>query len=462
MEESRKIFTLLELGKSLRSVIEKTYTATYWIKAEIAKLNFYPRSGHCYPELVDKSGNVIQAQMRSTIWAADFKRINQEFINATGEGLREGMSILFRASVGYHPVYGLSLQIWEVEPSFTLGEMALEKSKNIERLKKEEVFDRNKSLEMPLLVKRVAVISVETSKGYHDFLKIMENQARKYEWWHFLFPSVLQGDKAVEGIISQLRIIRKAINRFDMVAIIRGGGGDIGLNCYDDYKLAREIATFPLPVITGIGHATNETIAEMVAWSNKITPTDVAYFIVDKFRGFEQRVAKAASVVLSRAKSYLAFQDQKLNHLRSSVIRVPAYSISGEKSRLQSLSSTIVNQVRALQQKEKDQLDGLSRSLSLVAPKTLFYQDCLLQNQVSLLSGAVAQYRVKNNNRLERLERAVELLDPLRVLKRGYSITTYNGKSINSSGQLKKGNTITTRLYKGTIESTVSKNSEDS
>ena len=457
MDENRKIFTLIELGKSLRSVIEKTYATTYWIKAEIARLNYYPRSGHCYPELVDKTGNVIQAQMRSTIWAADFKRINKDFQNVAGEQLREGMSILFRASVSYHPVYGLSLQIWEVEPSFTLGEMALEKSKNIERLKKEKVFDRNKSLKMPLLVRRVAVISVETSKGYRDFLQIMESQAKKYEWWHFLFPSVLQGDKAAEGIISQLRIIRKAIKRFDMVAIIRGGGGDIGLNCYDDYNLAREIATFPLPVITGIGHATNETIAEMAAWSNKITPTDVAYFVVDKFRSFEQRVTNAGTVVLSRAKSFLAFQDQKLNHLKTSAIRLPFYRITGEKNRLQSLSSGIVNQVRELQQKEKDILGEASRRLSLVSPKTLFYQRCILDSQVSLLSGAVKQFRIQTDNRLASLDRAVLLLDPVRVLKRGYSITTHKGKSVTDVEQLKKGDELITRLFSGSVTSTISK-----
>ena len=313
MNDTRKIFTLTDLGKSLRSVIEKAYSATYWVKAEIARLNYYPRSGHCYPELVDKTGNVVQAQMRATLWAADFSRINKAFMDLAGEPLREGMSILFRASVTFHPVHGLSLQIWDIEPGFTLGEMALEKARAIEKLRSEGIFDANKKTLMPLLPKRLAVISVETSKGYHDFTNILQAHKERYAiWWH-LFPSVLQGDKAVEGIISQLRIIRKLVSRFHMVAIIRGGGGDIGLNCYDNYALGKEIAMFPLPVITGIGHSTNETLAEMVAWQNKITPTDVAYFILDRFENFFHRTELAARKIHSLGNQFLNQQSQRLD-----------------------------------------------------------------------------------------------------------------------------------------------------
>lgn len=311
----KRIYTLSDLGKSLRSVIEKSYSSTYWIKAEIAKLNFYPRSGHCYPELVHKVSNVVQAQFRSTIWASDFSAINRQFLKITGESLKEGMDILFRASVTFHPLYGLSLQIWEIEPSYTLGHMAAEKENTIRRLKKEGIFNQNKKQYMPLLPKKIAVISVETSKGYSDFINILNAHFQRYPTWHYLFPSVLQGDKAIEGIISQLRIIKKVTSHFDMVAIIRGGGGDIGLNCYDDYGLAREIAIFPLPVVTGIGHSTNETVVQMVAYSNKITPTDVGYFIIGCMQDFETRVNDAASLMVSKTQSVLKYQEQKIDFL---------------------------------------------------------------------------------------------------------------------------------------------------
>lgn len=457
MQEDRKIFTLTELGKSLRSVIERSYTSTYWVKAEIARLNYYPRSGHCYPELVDKSGNVIQAQMRATIWAADFKQINRQFTRVAGDTLREGMSILFRASVGYHPVYGLSLQIWEVEPAFTLGEMALEKSKNIERLKKEGIFDFNKALFMPLLPKRLAIISVETSKGYSDFLKILNEQATNYAWWHFLFPTVLQGDKAAEGIISQLRIIKKVQHRFDMVAIIRGGGGDIGLNCYDDYHLAREIAAFPLPVITGIGHATNETIAEMVAWSNKITPTDVAYFVVDKFKSFGQRIENSSNLIRSKALSLLSFRKQTLDYLDNRVRNSPQYMLSAKRNHLNNMTSTLLSLTKAIHQERKNILDNRAIRLSLMAPKLICKQQCAVEKKVAGLEAYSMHLIERNNHCINLLAAKTDLIDPENVLRRGYSITSLNGKRVINAKQVKLGDELVTRLSEGELLSKIIK-----
>jgi exodeoxyribonuclease VII large subunit len=453
--EDRKIYSLSELGKSIRSVIERTYTSTYWIKAEIAKLNFYPRSGHCYPELVDKAGNVIQAQMRSTIWAADYKVINRQFMEITGEPLQEGMSILFRASVGYHPVYGLSLQIWEVEPAFTLGEMALEKSRNIDKLKKEEIFDANRQQEMPLLPKRIAVISVETSKGYHDFLNIMQQHAAGFGWWHYLFPSVLQGEKAVEGIVSQLRIIKKVKNRFDMVAIIRGGGGDIGLSCYDDYQMAREIATFPLPVITGIGHATNITIAEMVAWSNKITPTDVAYFIVERFRDFETRIDNASQIVINRAQSLLAYNRQNAEHLHSRLLMAPVHFVSAARNRFNNISSSLVATAKNISSNQKSRLDDYPARLSVVIPARMADdRNTIAANALSLQIRS-KQVLSDRNNHLQQLENSLRLLDPENVLRRGYSLTLLDGKKVKSASDVHTGDLLVTRLHKGEIRSRV-------
>jgi exodeoxyribonuclease VII large subunit len=457
MEENRKIYSLTELGKSIRSVIERNYTATYWIKAEIAKLNFYPRSGHCYPELVDKAGNVIQAQMRSTIWAADYKHINKKFAEVAGETLREGMAILFRASVGYHPMYGLSLQIWDIEPSFTLGEMALEKARNIDILRKEGVFENNKLQTMPLLPGRMAVISVETSKGYHDFLNILHQHASRYAWWHYLFPTVLQGDKAAEGIMSQLRIIKKAKDRFDFVAIIRGGGGDIGLNCYDDYQLAREIATFPLPVITGIGHATNETIAEMVAWANKITPTDVAYFVVDKFKNFERRVDDAAALIRSKALNMLAFNNQTIDHYSNRIARYPTHLLSTQKGKLGSLTHILLSGTRIIQQKQKDLLGEKAVKLSLTVPRRLFKQRFLLDKAETICHSVVKQHLVHRKNHLDQLDLTIRLLDPQNVLKRGFSVTRLNGRNMLNSSDASIGDILVTRLYNGTLISTVTK-----
>ncbi|TVQ90489.1 MAG: exodeoxyribonuclease VII large subunit [Bacteroidetes bacterium] len=457
MDDPRKIFTLSDIGRSLRSVIERNYTNTYWIKAEIAKLNYYPRSGHCYPELVDKSGSVIQAQMRATVWASDFERANKEFIKVTGETIKEGLSILFRASVVFHPVYGLSLQVHEIEPAFTLGEMALEKSKTIEKLRNEGVFDQNKQLFLPLLPKKVAVISVETSKGYHDFLKIIQSQSSKYSVWHYLFPSILQGEKAVEGIISQLRIIKKVSDRFDLVTIIRGGGGDIGLSCYDDYKLAREVATFPLPVITGIGHSTNETITEMVAWANKITPTDVAYFLLGKFNDFETRIENAAKILNSELNTLLFKEKQNLRQFSSDIFQGSSLMLNRSKVLLDNRQGSLMDSVKLINREQSGIITDLGVRLSIIPSRLLIRSECHISAMSNTLQMAVANLKCIENNRIDSLSNKTELLNPSNILKRGYSITFKGGRVIKDTRSLKKDDVLQTQFYKGKIESVVIK-----
>jgi exodeoxyribonuclease VII large subunit len=413
MEESRKIFTLTELAKSLSSVIDKTYSKSYWIRAEIAKLNFYPHSGHCYPDLVDKTADQITAQMRAIIWSKDYIAAKKEFIRLTGDPLKEGMQILFLAKVTFHPVHGLSLLITNIDPTVTLGQMALQKQNTIQRLKKEGVFGANQLLAMPLLPKRIAVISVETSKGFQDFREIIQSQSKRFGIFYHLFPAMLQGDRAVESISLQLRKIRRLAGFFDMVAIIRGGGGDVGLNSYDNYNLAREIALFPIPVLTGIGHATNLTVSEMVAWKNKITPTDVAYFIIGKFDEFEQRLNKARERISIKAGNTL------YNHQRN---------LQRKASMIQMLSTkTLEKHFQHLKHLENKLVTGSERLLE--------------QN-----------YRL-----LEHLNSKIQLLDPIQILKRGYSITMVNGKSINSISEIESGQQIKTLLADGILVSDVKK-----
>jgi len=413
MESEKKIYSLADLARSLRSVIERNYSSSYWIKAEISKLNHYPRSGHCYPDLVEKVGNQVVAQMRSTIWASDYKYINQRFVETTGQALTEGMFILFQATVGYHPVHGFSLQISEIEPAFTLGQMAMEKQKTIDRLRKEEIFDKNKACEMPVLPRKIAVISVETSKGYFDFLKILAGYENRFTVWHHLFPSLLQGDKAVENLTSQLRTIRRNANLFDMVAIIRGGGGDVGLACYDNYILCREIATFPIPVLTGVGHATNETISEMVAWQNMATPTDLAYFVVHRFQEFENRVKNSKE----------ALEVGTLN------------TVSLQRNRLVSAAQTI-------------------KSFSM---RSLNHSNSLLKLLGQKLKSQ-ALYFIENEKKLLAFRQgSIDYLNPENILKRGFSITSFNGKSLKSPKELKEGDVIVTRLHGGEFESIVNK-----
>jgi len=277
------VFTLLDIGKSLQRMISKHYHKPYWIKTEIAKLNAYTKSGHCYPDLVEKQNGQVLAQMRAIIWSDTFKTISKQFEDVTRKPLSEGMKVMILAKVTYHPNYGFSLNIVDIDASFTLGEMAKEKLESLKRLKTEGLFNLNRTLTFPKVPKRIAIISVETSKGYQDFLNIISHNKYGFKFELELFPALLQGDKAITSISEALENIKKRTSEFDAVTIIRGGGGDVGLSCYDSFILASKVARFPLPVISGIGHSTNETLVEMVTYTNKITPTDVAYFFIDRF-----------------------------------------------------------------------------------------------------------------------------------------------------------------------------------
>ena len=297
----RPVYTLSDISKSLQSIISKTYNQPYYIKAEIIKLNYYPRTGHCYPELAEKEDEKIKAQMRAIIWSSQYKTINERFKKITGDIIKEGITILCLASIEYSPQYGLALHIQDIEPTFTLGEMAKSKIAVIERLKKEGIFNANKKMQLPLIPKRIAIISIETSKGYSDFMITLRQNNWNYKFDCQLFPAILQGEKAITTITEQLAVIRSRITEFDCVVIIRGGGGDVGLSCYDHYQLAREVAIFPIPILSGIGHSTNETVTEMVAYANKITPTEVAYFLIQKFHDFSILIEDFQNFILKTA-----------------------------------------------------------------------------------------------------------------------------------------------------------------
>jgi len=430
--------TLSQLTAGIQEVIEGSFSSPFWIKAEIAKLNHYPGSGHCYPSLVEKEKGQIRAEMRGTIWANDFQRINANFIKVTREPLKEGIQILFRTLVKYHPVYGLSLQIIDIDPSYTLGEMAREKIETIMKLRNEGLFERNKQLELPLLPKRIAVISVKTSKGFSDFINILENNNWGYAFTCVLFPALLQGDKAVDSIAGQLKVIGRMAEHFDAVAIIRGGGGDVGLNCYDHYLLAREVTLCPLPVLTGIGHSTNETVVEMVAAYNKITPTDVAYFLIQQFHNFSVRVKECQEKILSSTMKML----------------------EEEKRRWEEGCRRLLLQTDNLIKLEKNKLQLAGSRLQYKPGLLINEKQIRLRNMADWLTMRVNQLFVQKDQQLALLDEKLKLLDPQLVLKRGYSITYFEGKPLMDATGLKPGDEIHTRLYHGKIYSEIKLKSE--
>lgn len=409
---NRPIYTLSEITQSLQNVISRTYTHSYYVKAEILKLNYYPHSGHCFPELVEKENGKIKAEMRAIIWSSQFQTINDRFITITGEPLKENISILCLASVEFSARYGLSLHIEDVEPIYTLGEMERNRREAIAKLKKEGVFDANKKLKLALVPKRVAVISVETSKGFSDFMVTLQQNSWNYKFECELFPSILQGDKAIVTISQQIAEIVKRQQEFDCIVIVRGGGGDVGLSCYDDYSLAKTIATAPLPIIAGIGHSTNETVSGMVAFANKITPTEVAYFLIQQYHNFSIAVEECQTNISNAAFNILKEENFFFSQI-GNFIRHSAEKFSSLK---------------------KQQIE--SESLKLKSETKI-----LLDKKV---------YQLKE------LKTKVDLLHPDNVLKRGYSITMQNGKAIRNADEI-VDDIIITKLYKGTIKSKIEK-----
>ncbi|TDQ75971.1 exodeoxyribonuclease VII large subunit [Sphingobacterium yanglingense] len=409
--EDKTIFSLLEVTKSIQRTIAERYRSLYWIKAEMNKLNHYKHSGHCYPELVEKKDGKIVAEIRSILWKTDFERINTQFIQLLNEPLRDGITVLFQAGVSYDPLYGLSLRIVDIDPTFVLGELEKEKKESIAKLQQEGLFEANKRLAFPLLPKRLAIISVETSKGLSDFFKIITQNPWGYKIETTLYPALLQGDKSIPSIIRQLATIADHLEKYDAVAIIRGGGGEVGLSSYNNYALSKAIAIFPIPVLTGIGHSTNETVSEMVAYKNAITPSELADFLIQKFHNFSIPVDKAQERMISLAQDFFLLNQKKLT----------------ESAQVLSWNS-------------KQKLTSEGHQIQMLSQQLKLYGQHILKEQ---------------QNALEGISRVINMADPELLLKKGFSITRINGKAVTSKEQIKEGDIIETIYADGILSSKV-------
>lgn len=411
--DNKTIFSLLEVSRSIQKTIADRYRSLYWIKAEMNKLNYYTHSGHCYPELVEKKDGKVVAEMRSILWKADYQRINDQFRKLLNEPLRDGITVLFQAAISYDPLYGFSLKIVDIDPTFVLGELEKEKRESIRKLQEEGIFHANKNLPFPLLPKRLAIISVETSKGLSDFFKIIQRNPWQYKFEYTLFPALLQGDKSIPSIIRQLANIAEKTEEFDAIAIIRGGGGEVGLSSYNNYQLAKAIAIFPIPVITGIGHSTNETVSEMVAYQNAITPSELADFLIQKFHQFAIPVDEAQNRIIQASKSLFEREERLLMQFSQSISWNSKAVLATQEHKL----TTLTNHLQ------------------------LFYRQLLKDRKADLNS----------------IQRLLQLADPKQLLRKGFSITKINGHAITQDISVQVGDEIETILYEGTVYSKVIK-----
>ena len=454
--ENRQVFTLKEVSESIKRTLASRYTTAFWIKAEMNKLNFYKHSRHCYPDLVQKEAGKVVAQMRATLWADDYQRVNEQFIKITGEKLTDGITILFKGNINYDANYGLTLQIIDIDPIFALGELEREKLETIQRLKAEGVFELNKRLSLPLLPKRVAIISVSTSKGYADFLQLTQSRMINFRMEHILFPSLLQGDKAAGQIVKQLERIKKVAHHFDLVAIIRGGGGEVGLAAYNDYSLAKTIAQFPLPVITGIGHATNLTVAEMTAHTFAITPSELADMLLIKFEQFIHKL-NISKVAMRNGLKQIATTKQLLKY--------QIYSIqSNTNKQIFAARNELIHLQADFRFSGQKHLNGALNSVEAVVHRYKSNSKQLLGLNMEKLGrlkekiqSVPAQFVDNKWLEMKGVENSVKLLSPKNVLKRGYSISFTNDGLLLNAHQLKEGDEVKTLLGDGSFTAKVTK-----
>lgn len=456
MSDDRQIFTLKQVVSSIRKTLEDRYQQAYWVKAEMHKLNVYP-SGHAFPELVQKEEGKIVAQLSGSIWKQQLQRINHQFMTVVKEPLKEGTTLLLQVRIAFHETFGLSLQIVDIDPNYALGELQREREETLKKLHQEGVLNNNQALPFPLLPQRIAIISADTSKGLSDFMKVLNTNSWNYAFFTHLFPAYLQGDVAINSIIQQLENIEKVKDHFDVIVIVRGGGGEVGLSCYNNYELCKAITKSSLPVLTGIGHSTNMTVAELVAFRNAITPTELADFLIQAFHEFSVPVQEAKKLLVTYAKTLLeninnSFKTE-IKHFKNSA----TIFLNLEKNNVSTCQLALKNSYTNTINSKLEQFHFLQKTLQSVGLRNLKLNNEKLNELSVNLPKKINRLIEKEVQSVLILEKQVKIMDPKNILKRGYSISRFQGKVISQKDNLKNGMKIETELYDFKIDSTIEK-----
>ncbi len=448
--------SLYELNQQIRGIIKNNTEPVYWVFAEISELKINA-SGHCYLELVEKDEVTehLKARSRATIWSSTFRMIRAYFESTTGIQLSPGMKVLVKVSVDFHEIYGLSLNIIDIEPSYTVGELARKKQEIINRLVEEGVIDMNRELVFPRLPKRIAIISSETAAGFGDFKDQLLNNEYGFRFHYKLFRAYMQGEGAEVSIIRALENIHRYGDLFDVIVIIRGGGSQSDLSCFNNYRLALHVAQFPLPVLTGIGHEQDETIVDLVAYEQLKTPTAVAEYIISCFVDENEYINELAGKLLqltnnrvekendtisglgfkcsATVRQLLIKQNAGLRHHKLELAYACQGVMAGAYRKIDNSMKDIRNAAQGEFMKELQGLDALNK----------------LFRQVSR-SGTV-----RLQNQLNLLEKRNQYLNPVEIMKRGYSVTRQKGRIVKDGTQLKKGDFLDTCFYQGRRKSRV-------
>lgn len=434
MEEHTSL-SLVELNMLVRRSVRACLPDEYWVQAELSDVrsNY---SGHCYLEFVQKDAksNALLAKARGIIWSNVYVRLKPFFERETGQPFVSGIKVLVKVTVDFHELYGYSLTVVDIDPTYTLGDMARRRKEIINRLEQEGVLTLNKELELPVLTRCIAVISSATAAGYDDFCNQLEHNPFGFAFYPHLFPAVMQGDKVEASIIAALEKIYQEQDKWDVVVIIRGGGATSDLSGFDTYELAAHCAQFPLPIITGIGHERDDTVLDLVSHTRVKTPTAAAEFLINHLR-------HTAGLL----ESYTDFIYQEVPDL-----------LLREQERLERWVSRIPSRVQMRLQREYFRQERLSKRMELAWQSRLMHEQHRLE--LSLRMASALQGRLqKEQHRLELLEQRVSAASPEVLLRRGYSVTLKDGKAVTDASCLKPGDEVVTRLAKGEFKSKVIK-----
>ena len=447
--------TLLQLNKKVKSLMKEGLDS-YWVVGEISELSIN-YSGHCYLELVEKSEKTEQlvARSRAVIWANTFRMLQPYFETTTGQSFQEGLKVMVRVVVEFHEVYGLSLNIVDIEPTYTVGELTVRKRKILEKLDQEGVLYMNKELDLPELTNRIAIISSKTAAGLGDFENQLHNNSSGFKFYSKLFPAVMQGNEAEGSIISQLDKIFEHAEHFDAVIIIRGGGASADLECFNSYWLAYHITQFPIPVLTGIGHEQDDTVTDEVAHTRLKTPTAVAEFLVNKLAELESELLGVEQEIISEVKDVLYDKKQNLNLAAIQLQKIVGTHVRNENKKLSHLNLSYLSAVQQSIFKQHQKLNRSASQLSSSAKNLIQHRKHTLHIDKLKLTNSTNEQQHLLQFGLEKLAQRLEYAKPEEILRRGYSITYKDGKSIKEARELKKGDTIKTVFYKGSKTSEI-------
>ena len=436
-ENAPQSCSLYELTTQVRRTLEDSFADAYWVRAETSDVRVNAASGHCYLEFVEKSPetNQLIAKARGSIWARTFRLLKPYFELETGQAFTSGLKVLVKVTVEFHELYGFSLNVLDIDPSYTLGDMMRRRQEIIRRLQDEGVFDLNRELVLPELTRRLAVITSPTAAGYEDFTNQLLNNPQSYPFYIKLFPALMQGEKTEESVIAALDRIYEHRDLFDAVIIIRGGGATSDLNSFDSYLLAANCAQFPLPILTGIGHERDDTIVDLVAHTRLKTPTAVAAFLLERM----DRVAGELSL------------------LQQQLVQDAERILLAQRNFLQLLSTRFPERVLNRIERSRSELHRLAAALPSAVSTLLARQDKGLEQMKGRIRSAVENRCSREKQQLQLAEQFIRMASPDYVLKRGYSLALKDGRIVKSPAGLTSGDSLTVRWADGEAQTEIKK-----